>query len=430
MARLQQGYLFDNRYQLLRKLGEGGYAEVWLVKDTISDIEQALKIFLPDSELDDKVVDLFRKEFKLVYNINHSNLLKYGHFSVCMGYPYLVMPYYRLGSAESLVGHCSEQVGWKYLHDVAAGLQCLHAHRPAIIHQDIKPANVLLDGDNFIITDFGISASMYNMVKGSTGNQVVQGTRPYMPPEKFLDNPEICVENDIWSLGASLYELLTGECPYGKKGGENQLNASEYPELPSTISGKMRYVIRKCLSLNPSHRPTAKELVSYAVEQMEKNQTPQFSHSPSDSPYTNSGNHSEPIRPIYNPYSQPNSRLFDGGYPSKPRKNPLSWIIVAAASIIGVAVVVFLTIFLFNLPNKDKKITETPDIDTTEVVSPVSPQSTTNKKNYVQRSDRKTSEKSKIDNGGNSIERDDEDDEFENQHTNEMIASGKNNNGD
>ena len=101
MPKLQQGYLFNNRYQLLRKIGSGGYSEVWLVSDThMKGFELVLKIFLPEAQLDDKMVDLFGKEFQLVYNINHPNLLKYGHFDVCMGCPYLEMPYYKSGSAE------------------------------------------------------------------------------------------------------------------------------------------------------------------------------------------------------------------------------------------------------------------------------------------------------------------------------------------
>ena len=98
MAQLQQGYLFDNRYRLLRKLGKGGYSEVWLVEDINVGMEQVLKIFLPDAQLDNAAKDLFCNEYKLVYNLNHPNLLKYSYFGVCVGYPYLLMPYYNEGS--------------------------------------------------------------------------------------------------------------------------------------------------------------------------------------------------------------------------------------------------------------------------------------------------------------------------------------------
>lgn len=414
MARLQQGYLFDSRYQLLRKLGDGGYSEVWLVQDTVGDIELVLKIFLPDAQLDDKVVDLFRKEFQLVYNINHPNLLKYSQFNVCMGYPYLVMPYYRLGSAASMVGRCSEQMGWKYLRDVAAGLARLHAQRPAIIHQDIKPANVLLDSENFVITDFGISAGMYNLVKGSSDNKVVQGTRPYMPPEKYLENPEIYPENDIWSLGASLYELLTGELPFGIEGGEKQLEVLECPKLPASFSNELRYAVRKCLSSNPGHRPTAKELALYADKMVKNPPSP-----PTDSR----------VSPLY--YSQdplsypPNS----GGYPPKEGKKKLSILMIAAVSVIGIALVVFFTIFLFNHQGKGTIADTASNSDTTKVDSLLSGRNLEKAVTYTN-TRRKKDNNREVTPKGADLEDDNEADEvseseFFMQHTNEMIVSGK-----
>ena len=422
MARLQQGYLFDNRYQLLRKLGEGGYSEVWLVQDTVGEMELVLKIFLPDAQLDNKMVDLFRKEFQLVYNINHPNLLKYSQFNVCMGYPYLVMPYYRLGSAESLIGRCSEQTGWKYLRDVAAGLARLHAQRPAIIHQDIKPANVLLDSENFIITDFGISASMYSLVKGSSGNKVVQGTRPYMPPEKYLENPEIYPENDIWSLGASLYELLTGELPFGSKGGAMQLEVLECPELPATFSTELRYVVRKCLSSNPGHRPTAKELSSYA-DKMVKNPPPPPPPTPPQHTDT-------PISPLYNSQDPLTYPPYGGGYPSYGRsRNNLSMIMIAAASVIGIALVVFFTIFLFNHQGKGRVPDTASNSDTTKVDSLPSGKNTGKTITYTDAGGKNKNNRTIT---PKYVEAEDGEDvnevsetEFLQQHTNEMILSGK-----
>ncbi len=186
MSRLQQDFLFDGRYRLRKKLGEGGFSEVWLVDDTSAKITLVLKVFLPSSQLDESGIEMFRQEFALVYNLNHPNLLKYTYYGVCVGHPYLVMPYYNSGSAEDLLGNCSERKAWQFLHDVSAGLACMHEHQPPIIHQDIKPANVLLDGNSYIITDFGISGKARSILgEGGEGQSTVQGTRPYMPPEKF-----------------------------------------------------------------------------------------------------------------------------------------------------------------------------------------------------------------------------------------------------
>lgn len=342
MAKLQQGYTFDSRYRLLRKLGEGGYSEVWLVEDTSVGMEQVLKIFLPSAQLDEAAVNLFREEFKLVYNINHPNLLKYSYFGVCVDYPYLLMPYYDRGSAESMIGKISESAAWRYLRDVASGLACLHTQRPAIIHQDIKPANVLLGSDgNFIITDFGISANIHSLFLGGR-NGSVQGTRPYMPPEKFQYNPQILAENDIWSLGASLYELLTGNLPFGSGGGANQLNGTALPPRPGNISYNMWEVITKCLARYPEQRPTARELEYYAEKMLKPAIRPLIPTTPD---------------PIPNPPS--------------PSRNPLPWII-AAAGVAVVAIMVVLFSFLLS-GNRAEKQSE----DKAQVETPVNKGSST-----------------------------------------------------
>ncbi len=281
MSQLQQGYLFDGRYKLLKKLGEGGFSEVWLVEDTSAQLTLVLKVFLPSSQLDESGIEMFRQEFALVYNLNHPNLLKYTYFGVCVGHPYLVMPFYNNGSAEDMLGNCTERKAWQFLHDVSAGLACMHEHQPPILHQDIKPANVLLDGNNYIITDFGISSNVRRMLgESAEGKSTVQGTRPYMPPEKFVPNPIPLVASDIWALGASLYEMLTGYLPFGGKGGEAQLQGAEIPNVPGNFSDDLKEIITQCLSSQPSERPFAADLEQFAAAHL------------AQSPYTTG-----PVRP-------------------------------------------------------------------------------------------------------------------------------------
>lgn len=281
MSQLQQGYLFDGRYQLLKKLGEGGFSEVWLVEDTSVQLTLVLKVFLPSSQLDESGIEMFRQEFALVYNLNHPNLLKYTYYGVCVGHPYLVMPFYNNGSAEDMLGNCTERKAWQFLHDVSAGLACMHEHQPPILHQDIKPANVLLDGNNYIITDFGISSNVRRMLgESAEGKSTVQGTRPYMPPEKFVPNPIPLVASDIWALGASLYEMLTGYLPFGGKGGEAQLQGAEIPNVPGNFSDDLKEIITQCLSSQPSERPFAADLEQFATAHL------------AQSPYTTG-----PVRP-------------------------------------------------------------------------------------------------------------------------------------
>jgi len=340
MSRLQKDYLFDSRYKLLKKLGEGGFSEVWLVEDTSAQLTLVLKVFLPSSQLDESGIEMFRQEFALVYNLNHPNLLKYTYFGVCVGHPYLVMPYYNSGSAEDLLGNCSERKAWQFLHDVSSGLACMHEHQPPIIHQDIKPANVLLDGSSYIITDFGISSNVRHMLgEGGEGKSTVQGTRPYMPPEKFQQESIPLVASDIWALGASLYEMITGRLPFGGKGGQAQLAGEEVPPMPANYSDDLKEIIMQCLSPIPGNRPFATDLERFAAEHLAQLPYTTGSIHPSNAPVTNSS-----IR----------VRSHDNAVP--PTSFPLSKGLVKKVGIGACALVVVLAVVLFGIKGyKSKK---------------------------------------------------------------------------
>lgn len=330
MSRLQKDYLFDGRYKLLKKLGEGGFSEVWLVEDTSAQLTLVLKVFLPSSQLDESGIEMFRQEFALVYNMNHPNLLKYTYFGVCVGHPYLVMPYYNSGSAEDLLGNCSERKAWQFLHDVSSGLACMHEHQPPIIHQDIKPANVLLDGSSYIITDFGISSNVRHMLgDGGEGKSTVQGTRPYMPPEKFQKNSIPLVASDIWALGASLYEMLTGRLPFGGKGGQAQLAGEEIPPLPANYSEDLKDIIFQCLSPIPGNRPFATDLEQFAAAHLAQLPYTTGSIHPSNGPFFNSSIHVK---------SQNYSNSPDSSF--KLSKKMITGLVACACALVVLAVVV------------------------------------------------------------------------------------------
>jgi serine/threonine protein kinase len=276
----EKGELFDGHYKLLRPLStDGATADVWLAMDTITiDTEYdeegtaingnadetgmlvAIKIYRPKNALDIEGEQRFRDEYKIVYECRHENLLQPTSFAIYQDVPYLVLPYCKNGSSEQLIGKklTTEEI-WKFISDVASGLAKLHSNQPQIIHQDIKPANILIDNNhNYAITDFGIS-SKTNGSHGSYYDTEHSGTFAYMSPERFEDNPTPTTESDIWAFGATLCEILTGKVPFGEEGGKVQDAHTPMPSL-SGFPSSIKNLIHACLQKNPKKRPTAKQI--------------------------------------------------------------------------------------------------------------------------------------------------------------------------
>ena len=143
MIRISEQTLFADRFLLKRLLGRGGFSEVWLATDEMTGLDIAVKVYAPGQGMDSDGLKDFCKELSQVYNLNHTNLLKPQHVDSWEGMPYLVMTYCPKGSCHRMVGAMTEEQIWKLLHDVSSGLAYLH--KLGIIHQDIKPDNILVD---------------------------------------------------------------------------------------------------------------------------------------------------------------------------------------------------------------------------------------------------------------------------------------------
>lgn len=284
--------LFDGRYRLIRLLSaEGGTADVWLaenfesvetrISEETDDVVRvdgtgvlvAIKIYRPKNILDVDGEQSFRAEFKTIFNCHHTNLLPTTDYSICDGMPYLVMPFCEKGSVESLVGKLeNEDDVWKFLADVSAGLSYLHSLVPPIIHHDIKPANILIDANgNYCITDFGISIKSGVDGEGCS-NRDSRGTAAYMPPERFKNEYIPDTSSDVWALGATVYELLTGDVPFGNRGGEAQSKGVRIPAIKNK-SKKVTRIIHACLNYDSQKRPSALYINEYARRKGKKNST-------------------------------------------------------------------------------------------------------------------------------------------------------------
>lgn len=262
MSELKPGTKIKGRYTLIEFKGSGSFGEVWLALDEVLDSDVAIKIYI---SLDPRGVEEFKSEYITTQGIYHPNLLTTSYFDVWEQRPYLVMKYCEKGSSTALSGQMDEYDLWKFIHDVAAGLKHLHGLPEPIIHQDIKPDNILIDDTNhYLITDFGISKKIRSTMRKQSKRAVGAGATAYMGPERFDSDPSPVKASDIWSLGASIYELATGQLPFSGMGGGMQKNGAELPVLDNKWSKEMTMVMQSCLAKETWDRPTAEQLEKFS----------------------------------------------------------------------------------------------------------------------------------------------------------------------
>lgn len=262
MAELKIGTKVKDRYVLKEFKGSGSFGEVWLAHDEVLDSDVAIKIYI---SLDPRGVEEFKSEYITTQGISHPNLLTTTYFDVWEQRPYLVMKYCAKGSSSSQASKMDEYDLWQFIHDVAAGLRYLHNMPEPIIHQDIKPDNILVDDNNrYLITDFGISKKIRSTMRKQSKRAVGAGATAYMGPERFDADPAPVKASDIWSLGVSIYELATGELPFSGLGGGMQKNGAEMPSLSNKWSKDLNMVMQSCLAKETWDRPTAQQLEEYS----------------------------------------------------------------------------------------------------------------------------------------------------------------------
>lgn len=260
---LKPNNMFHGRYLLQEMKGRGTYGEVWLAKDTQVDVDVALKVYIA---MDTRGMEEFKTEYRTASSLSHPNLLHVHHFDICEDRPYLVMPYCP-GSALEYIGCADEPTIWNFIRDVASGLEYLHGME--IVHHDIKPDNILVDDKGkFVITDFGISVKFRSTLRRNSKRNAQErsssGSTAYMAPEMFTEEAESVKASDIWAMGATLYEMMTGELPFFGQGGAILNSEEKEVELPENWSLELRNVVKACLAPNTWDRPTAKQLVRQA----------------------------------------------------------------------------------------------------------------------------------------------------------------------
>ena len=256
---IARGQKINDRYQIIRLIGEGGMANVYLAHDTILDRDVAVKILRGDLAGDEKFVKKFQREAISASSLNHPNIVELYDVGEDNGEYFIVMEYVEGKTLKSLI----KKRGALTLPEVVDIMLQLtsaiaHAHDSYIIHRDIKPQNVLiLDNGMVKITDFGIATALNNHELTETNS--IMGSVHYLPPEQANGNGAT-VKSDIYSLGILMFELLTGRVPFkGDNAVEIAIKQMKTP-IPSVrkynedIPQSVENVILRACAKNPKNR--------------------------------------------------------------------------------------------------------------------------------------------------------------------------------
>ena len=265
--KFKSGDIFDDRYTLEKLIGVGGFADVWKAVDNTTHSIVALKIY---TNLDDDGINDLSEEYTRMQNLNHTNILKADHFDRDGNIPYLVMKFCGGGSLDKKIGRMENEDVLKVIKDMASGLSYLHQCN--IVHQDIKPANILIDDSSgtpvYVLSDFGISSKTKTRLSHSVNqkNQGTSMTEAYAPPEKFSSKKEDRRpdrKGDIFSFGISIYELVTGGLPFDELSTGRQLQYDDAEvDFDDIEDETIRDIVERCMEPNKEDRPSAEDILN------------------------------------------------------------------------------------------------------------------------------------------------------------------------
>ena len=256
---ITKGQKINDRYQIIKTIGEGGMANVYLAYDTILERNVAVKVLRGDLATDEKFVRRFQREALSASSLSHPNIVEVYDVGEDNGIYYIVMEYIDGKHLKQLLkkrGKLSLNEVVDIMLQLTDGMAC--AHDSYIIHRDIKPQNIMiLDNGIVKITDFGIAMALNSTQLTQTNS--VMGSVHYLPPEQASGKGST-IQSDIYSMGILMYELLSGTLPYR---GDNAVEIAlkhlkeplpsirkELPDIPQAVEN----VILKSAAKNPKNR--------------------------------------------------------------------------------------------------------------------------------------------------------------------------------
>ncbi len=256
---IMKGQKINDRYQIIKTIGEGGMANVYLAYDTILDRNVAVKVLRGDLASDEKFVRRFQREALSASSLSHPNIVEVYDVGEDNGLYYIVMEYIEGRHLKQLVkkrGNLTVREVVDIMLQLTDGMSA--AHDSYIIHRDIKPQNIMILENGLIkITDFGIAMAL-NATQLTQTNSVM-GSVHYLPPEQACGKGAT-IQSDVYSMGILMYELLSGNVPFK---GENAVEIAlkhikesipNVKEANATIPESVANIVKRATAKNLKNR--------------------------------------------------------------------------------------------------------------------------------------------------------------------------------
>jgi len=264
------GQVLDSRYQVQKKLGEGGMSYVYLAREVATGNDVAIKVLSPKLATDRSSVERLRREAGLAMRLDHPNvcrILRLGESED--GLIYLVMPFLKgelLSDREVRGGPMDLAFGIDVLRQVCAGLH--HAHELLIVHRDLKPENIMLveddgGGARAVVMDFGLAKERRaeGQLAKLTATGIILGTPEFMSPEQ-IRGKQLDARSDIYALGIVAFEMFTGKLPFQGRNAQEMMIARlrghplKLRQLRADAPEVLEKALARAMESNPDGRYT------------------------------------------------------------------------------------------------------------------------------------------------------------------------------
>ncbi|RME40512.1 MAG: serine/threonine protein kinase, partial [Caldilineae bacterium] len=277
--------IFNNRYQLNSKLGEGGLAEVYLAQDLALGRLVAVKVLRPEYTTTPNFLVRFHREAQAAAALNSSNVVSVYDFGQDHNRPYIVMEYVEGEDLRTVLDRGLLTVPQIVEYAIQICNAVGMAHRRGMVHGDLKPGNILISSENRAkVTDFGLARTLGDSAMDD--GELVWGTPTYFAPEQAAGD-RVMPATDVYAIGVMLYEMLTGKPPFtgasDQEIARQQLYAPPPPMTAFTqrVPPALQAIVARALEKDPARRFHSADQLKQALLEFQRSQTPVTSfHAP------------------------------------------------------------------------------------------------------------------------------------------------------